>query len=208
MDPSISLMQQQELGQILCLGDVPTRWTRSSHFHSPEGDCPPPGVPTCYGPSHNGEGHFVTFFMCADYRSILDPLTDYVPTPTCIRYKLYKATRESFASRNIPAPALPPFRQLIRIATQRDTSLPLWPCGTFAIANTLQLLLAGRPLHSLPANYITRDHILALHIALCCEYAIKMACTRKVAHALEVVVGDLISIKHEFLGSRRKPLTH
>ena len=42
----------------------------------------------------------------------------------------------------------------------------------------------------------------------CCEYAIKMACTRKVTQALEVVVGDLITIKHEFLGSWRQPLSH
>ncbi len=42
----------------------------------------------------------------------------------------------------------------------------------------------------------------------CCEYAIKMACARKVTHALEVVVGDLITIKHEFLGSWRQPISH
>jgi hypothetical protein len=32
LDPSIALHQQHELDQILCLGEAPTRWTRSYHF--------------------------------------------------------------------------------------------------------------------------------------------------------------------------------
>jgi hypothetical protein len=82
MEPSISMLQYQELDQILYLGEAPTRWTRSSHFPSPGVTSPSPGFPTCCGPWHNGEGHFVILFMCADYWTILDPLTDYMPTPT------------------------------------------------------------------------------------------------------------------------------
>jgi len=74
--------------------------------------------------------------------------------------------RESFASRNIPAPALSPYRQLPRISIQRDAPLPLWSCGTFANDTTLHFLLGGRLPHSLPANYITRNYTMALHIAL------------------------------------------
>ena len=67
--------------------------------------------------------------------------------------------RKSFASRSIPTSALPPYRQLTRIAIQRDTRLPLWSFGPFAIATILHLLLGGRLPHSLPANYIIRDHM-------------------------------------------------
>jgi len=83
LKPSIFLHQQHELDQILCLGETPTRWTRSTHFPAPGGDTNP-AFPIFCGPWHNGEGYFVTFFMCADYQSILDPLTDDIPTPTCM----------------------------------------------------------------------------------------------------------------------------
>ena len=59
------------------------------------------------------------------------------------------------------------------------------------------------------ADIVDIDSVAATAAATaCCEYAIKMACTRKVTHALGVVVGDLITIKHEFLGSWRQPLSH
>ena len=45
LDPSISLLQQPEIDQILCIGEAPTRWIRVRHF-------PPPGETHPYVHSH------------------------------------------------------------------------------------------------------------------------------------------------------------
>ncbi len=124
LDPSISLLQQPVIDQILCLGEAPTRWTRSRH-------CPPPGepthtsIPTCCGPWHNDEGHFVKFYMCKSYWSILDPLEKDLLEPPRMQFRLHIALRESFTSRNLPIPPLPAYRSLPRIAIQRDAPRPL-----------------------------------------------------------------------------------
>ena len=87
LDPAISLLQQPEIDQILCLGEAPTRWTRSHHF-------PPSRVPThatipiCCGPWHNGAGHFVTLYMCPEYWSILDTLENDLLEPPRMQFKL------------------------------------------------------------------------------------------------------------------------
>jgi hypothetical protein len=165
LDPSISLLQQPEIDQILCIGEALTRWTRARHF-------PPPREPThasiltCCGPWHNGSGHFVTFNMCQEYWSIIDPLEEDLPKPPRIQYKLHRALRESFTSRTLLISPLPAYRQLLRIAIQRDAPRPLWPCGTFAMPTTLHLLLGGIPPHSLPTHFITREYMLAMHRAL------------------------------------------
>jgi len=104
--------------------------------------------------------------MCADCWFILDPLRDRMSIPTHMQYKLHMALKKSFASRNISISALTSFRQLPRIAIQRDIPLPLCSFGTFAIASSSHLLHGGHPPQSFPANYITRDHVMALHRAL------------------------------------------
>jgi len=142
LDPAISLLYQPEIYQILCQGEALTRGSRPHHF-------PPPGasthanIPICCGPRHNGAGHFVTFYPCPEYWSILDPLLDNLLEPPRTQFKLHRALRESLASRNLPIPPLPTYRQLPRIAIQRDAHRPLWSCGTFAVSTTLHLLLGG-----------------------------------------------------------------
>ncbi len=37
LDPSIALMQQPELDQMLTTGETPTRWSRPRHFSDSEG---------------------------------------------------------------------------------------------------------------------------------------------------------------------------
>ena len=83
-----------------------------------------------------------------------------------MQHKPHRALRESFTSRNLPIPPLPRYRQLPRIAIQRDAPRPLWSCGTFAMSTTLHLLLGGLPPHTLPTQFITREHMLTLHKAL------------------------------------------
>jgi hypothetical protein len=149
LDPSISLLQQPEIDQILCIGESPTSWTRARHF-------PPPGepthasIPTCCGPWHNRSRHFLTFYMCQKYRSIFYPFEEDLPEPPRMQCKLHRALRGSFTSRNLPIPPVPAYRQLPRISIQRDAPRPLWSCGTFAMSTTLHLLLGGIPPQYLP----------------------------------------------------------
>ena len=106
IDPSISLLQQHEIDQILCLGEAPTRLNRARHF-------PPPGepthtsIPTCCGPRHNGRGHFITFYLCQCYWAIIDLREEDLPEPPRVQFRLHRALRESFTSRNLPIPATP-----------------------------------------------------------------------------------------------------
>jgi hypothetical protein len=165
INPSLALLRQPEIDQILCMGEAPSRWTRPRHF-PPLGDPAIATIPTCCGPWHNGAGHFVTFYLCPEYWSILDPLEGAAVAPARMQHRLHDALHESFHSRGLPTPPLPPFRSLPQIATQRDNPRPLWSCGTFAMSTTLHLLLGGTPPHSLPTQFITRDHMLALHRAL------------------------------------------
>jgi hypothetical protein len=79
----------------------------------------------------------------------------------------------------------------------RRTPTSYWPMARNPLQQTRPYLLNTHP-HC-------RLHRPHSHWS---EYAIKMACTRKVTHILEIVVGDLITIKYEFLGSRYQPLTH
>jgi hypothetical protein len=83
-----------------------------------------------------------------------------------MQHRLHRALRESFTSRNLPIPPLPAYRQLPRIAIQRDAPRPLWSCGTFAVSTTCYLLLRGIAPHSFPIQFITREHIVAMHRAL------------------------------------------
>ena len=67
IDPSISLLQQQEIDQMLCLKEAPRRWTRTRHFSARASYEDPSAIPICCGPWHNGAGHFVTFYISPDY---------------------------------------------------------------------------------------------------------------------------------------------
>jgi len=81
--------------------------------------------------------------MCPEYWSILDPLEDALFEPTLIQRKLRIALKEFYISRNLPTPSLPEYRQLPRIAIQRNAFRPLWSCDTFAVSTILHLLLGG-----------------------------------------------------------------
>ena len=64
LDPAISLLQQPEIDQILCIGEATTRWTRARQFLA-LGDPTHATVPICCGPWHNGARYFVTlYYVC------------------------------------------------------------------------------------------------------------------------------------------------
>jgi hypothetical protein len=104
--------------------------------------------------------------MCESYWSILDPLEEDLLEPPRMQFRLRRALRESFTSRNLQIPPVPVYRSLPRKAIQRDASRDPWSCGTFAMSTTLHLLLGGIPPHTLPTQFITMEHMLALHGAL------------------------------------------
>ncbi len=75
---------------MLSLGEAPHRLTRSKHFAPRDSYMEPTTIPTCCGPWHNGAGHFVTFYLCQDYWTILDPQN---PSPTTrVSYKTNSIT--------------------------------------------------------------------------------------------------------------------
>jgi len=67
LNPSVSLLQQQEIDQTFLLGGAPQRWKREHHFLHRDSYWDPLGIPTCCGPWHNGSDHFVTFYLCQEY---------------------------------------------------------------------------------------------------------------------------------------------
>ena len=158
-------MQQPEMDQLLITGEVPTRWSRAHHFLDRDGGTQT-HIPTTCGAWHNGHNHFLTFYLCADYWSLLDPLTDIPCPPSGMQASLNRALRQSFLARNLPIPPLPPYQHLPRIAIQQDSPLPNWSCGTIAMCTTLHLLLGDKQPHTLPSSYIPRERMLSLHKAL------------------------------------------
>ena len=94
------------------------------------------------------------------------PLEEDLPEPPRMQFRLNRALRESFTSCNLPIPPLPAYRRLPRIAVQRDAPMPLRSCGTFAMSTALHILLGGLPPHTLPTQFITREHMLTMHRAL------------------------------------------
>ncbi len=80
--------------------------------------------------------------------------------------QLHNALKESFFERGFAHPTLPPYMRLDRIAIQDDDPLPPWSCGTFAMSTTLHLLLGNKHPHAMPSQFITREHMIALHRAL------------------------------------------
>ncbi len=144
---------------MLRTGEAPTRRTHSRHFLERE-EGHQLHIPTVCGVWNNGQNHFLTFYLCADYWSIMDPLQD-IPLPRPrMQANLNQALRNSFRARNLPDSPLPPY-----IAIQNDAPRPNWSCGTIAMCSALHLLLGTSRSHTLPTMYISRDQTLVLHKA-------------------------------------------
>ena len=148
------------------LGEAPQRWKRHHDFLSRDSYQDPHMIPTCCGPWHNGADHIVTFYLCHEYWTILDPLRPSEASYPALETQLHSVLRESFTHRGLPPPHRPPDRRVVRIAVQNDAPLHAWSCGTFAMSTTLQLLLIDKHPHEMPPSCITRGHMLALHEAL------------------------------------------
>ena len=105
--PPVSLLQQQELDQMLLLGEAPQRWKREHRFLPRDSYRDPLGIPTCCGPWHNGSDHFVTFYMCKEYWTIIYPLCPARASYPAFETQLQNALHESFTARGLLSPTLP-----------------------------------------------------------------------------------------------------
>jgi len=87
---------------MLLLGEAPQRWRREHHFLPRDSYREPLGIPTCCGPWHNGSDHFVTFYLCQEYWTMLDPLCLARASYPAFETQLHNALHESFTSRGLP----------------------------------------------------------------------------------------------------------
>ncbi len=99
-----------------------------------------------------------------------------------------------------PTPPAPPSQPPV---VTEFTVMPLFTSIVCSYTDEDDVGLRKTLCEVLNQNYEVVEQKLDLAVPTAsCEYAIIMAYTRKVTQAIEVVVGDLITIKHEFLGNR------
>ena len=103
------------------LGEAPQRWKRDHHFLPRDSYQDPQKIPTYCVPWHDGADHFLTFYMCQEHWTILDPLRTAMASYPTLETQLLSALHESFISRG---PTLPSYKRVERIAVQNDTPLP------------------------------------------------------------------------------------
>jgi hypothetical protein len=124
LNPSISLMQQPEMDQLLRTEQAPTIWSHSCHFTDPSCGIQT-HIPTACGAWYKGERHFATFYICAVYWSIMDPLQDFPLPPPGMQRSLNQALRAAFRARNLPVPPPPaiPLVTTHSCSTRRPASI-------------------------------------------------------------------------------------
>ena len=105
---------------MLNLGEVPQRWKRHHHFLPRDSYQDPHTIPTYCDPLHNGADHFVTFYLCNEYWTILDPLHPTEASYPAHETQLHNVLREFFFYRGLSPPTLPPYKRVERIAVQND----------------------------------------------------------------------------------------
>ena len=151
---------------MLLRGTPPTTWTSRHHFGPTHAHPGPLHAPFLCGVWHNGHKHFVVFYICLDFWTILDPLNDnYTPSYDMIT-NVASALTITYQQHNEQCPPKPRYRRVQRIAIQNDSPLEPWSCGTIAILTTLHLTLGNTRPDRIPANNITRQQMLNLHQAL------------------------------------------
>ena len=80
---SPSILTQPDLDSILDRGTPPTEWTSRRHFGPTHTHIGPLHASSHCGIYYNGHHHFVVFYICPKYWTILDPLIDnYIPIET------------------------------------------------------------------------------------------------------------------------------
>ena len=163
---SPSILTQPDLDSILNRGTPPTEWTSRRHFGPTHTHIGPLHAPSHCGIWYNGHHHFVVFYICPEYWTILDPLNDnYIPDSNTINNVAFALTK-TYQYHNVQCPSLPVYRRVNRIAIQNDFPLPSWSCGTIALLTTLHLTLGNTRPDRIATNNITCHQMLTLHQAI------------------------------------------
>jgi hypothetical protein len=137
------ILNQPDLDSILDRGTPPTNWTSRRYFGPTHTHLGPLHTPSLCGIWYNGHHHFVVFYMCPDYWTILDPLIDnYIPDHNTIN-NVASALTTTYQHHIVQCPPLPRYRRVNRIAIQNDSPLTSWPCVTIALLTTLHLTLGN-----------------------------------------------------------------
>jgi hypothetical protein len=127
------LLSQSDLDLILTQGMPPPSWTSTRHFGPTRNHPGPLHATSLCWVWYNGNGHFVVFYLCPDYWTIIDPLHPLTsPNPT-MATNIATAIATTYLHHKLLVPPLPPFLRVNRIAIQNDSPLPAWSCGTIVM---------------------------------------------------------------------------
>ena len=160
-------LAQTEIDHIL-IGEVPWKWSSDRHFSNEKRYKGPLDIRCICGPWYR-HGHFVTFVLCPEYWTFLDPLSDESVIETILHENVKNAFKQSYELNGMEVPNIPTYKQFKRFCIQKDFPLDNWSCGTIYILTTLHLVLGCKRPHETmlwKPKSITRKHILNLHKAL------------------------------------------
>ena len=164
INPKRAWLTQGNLDDIFKEGKPPNDWnlTRSFNLQTPG----PLHMPYITGIRHNGTTHFVVYYICPDFWTILDPLYAQAEFSPDLTQQLHSALTAHYENKGIQTPTLPPYLPAHRIGIQHDAPLSPWSCGTWAILTALHLLLGDYRPGQIPPNALTNQMMLNLHQAL------------------------------------------
>ena len=151
-----------EVERILLDGVAPDRWKSSRKFGRYHGPLHAPYICGAYC----RDFHFVTFYICKEYWTLLDPLYEHSSLKDDMHENVFKALSEAYSSKGLSIPSIPKFRKVHKLATQMDHPYNAWSCGTFAILTIIHLHLGKKKPDEIPVNSISRKHMENLHSAL------------------------------------------
>ena len=161
-----SLLSQPEIDQVLLVGKAPGRWMSDRHFGNHNEYSGPLDIPFICGPWCIDGMHFVVFFLCQNYWTILDPATESPDTQPCMQDFLKEALSEAYLSKKLLLPEIPCFQPFPRLAVQQDHPYKPWSCGTFAMLTTLHIILGQKRPDQIPGKSISRKNMLNFHASL------------------------------------------
>jgi hypothetical protein len=116
---------------------------------------------------HNGADHFLVFYLCVDFLTIIDPLHNFTTPTTTMTNNLATTLATTFLHHNLPALSTPSFRSLNRLVIQNDVlHATTWLCGTIAILRTFHLALGQIRRVKIHGDNIRKRHVLTSHQSL------------------------------------------
>ena len=125
--------------------------------------------PCLFGPWHlMGRSHFVKFYICPDYWTVLDPLQELRNSAHGLtNEKIHASLRLTYEYLSLPIPSvLPQYKYIPRIALQQDITEGPWSCGTYAMPTILHFLLGAPRPQTLHTRTITREMVYNFHSLL------------------------------------------